>query len=1157
MANGLDEFNLQLSGELDQQQSKKNINDDIATLERAIEHLKVQAEIDPNSVKNIAKQLSDILNQKVVVDNIQIDATKVSKTAQQVGQKIGDVVEKSVQQSLSIDDVIDKQVTDLMAKYSIAGKKGSKAFEEIRQAVVEYRKELVNANNADFDPDDFLSFIGSQADIRKVTSALTDHMKVADATKDTYASLAEYIKHVNNSGTKIHLPESIRQEYGDDFSSMRSQLGKAFTTGHGGDFESFITELNGQLGNVIDMSQGAEAAFGDLVQKVNSAKGGNFLSGDELFKQGYLDRNEIERDITSAIDIIEEEEKKLAQVSTATANTIVQNEQKKQQAYQQTAKAQNSVDNPDLDLSGNTQKIEQFKESLAELGTVDSKYVDKLSDRFGNLGIQIQSINASLSEVAVHEKGEYMGTKEILSSTLKGIDKYGQAITLTEAWDLTNHEFVKSLDAVGSSFQDVQKHVTTYQTKLNDLKTKYSNANVDYSGFEEVLSNFQKGIGTVDDLKLAFNQLENSAKLGVQSLKSQSSSFDPIQQALNNMRDMPSMLKTLEASMSGVKDKTSLAGISVKDLTTKYEALQQEMTANGGKVPLTDQWTQDYRELMSTVTSATKQVDALKKAEASDNSQATKQANYYSSILASYRQMYDIKKKLLSAGEEEAKVLESQRKSLSASIASNYKQLGKQGLTDKDWQSQVDALKKEQEYQLSLTQARISDKNAIQEQTQAQRDYANALKEQEALQKNVNKIQLSTDITKIENDYKRFGIVSQEVEDNLKELKIARENALKAEGTDRASAEIEKYNQKLAETKSSWKELQATQVSVNQRTSQMTEMQEWMRKNKNATKLCGDQVERLIKECQTCDKVRFDQIKNEFKELQVEAGKAGKLGNTLFGGIIEQGKKFIQWSGVTGAVMTVSNKVREAVDELKDLDDILTEITKTSDLTEQQLVKLGDSAYDTASKYGRTASDYLTGVQEMYRSGFSNAEEMAELSILAQSAGDMDKTLSNDYLLATNAAYKYKGSIEELNKVLDSQNYITNNAAISMKDIADATTETASVAAQYGVQIDELSALIATATANTRESGSEVGTALKAILINLQDTTSKPVTETFDALGISMTKVENGAERLKTPIELIHELADAYNSLPEGDIMRANILNEIGQKRHANVCVVI
>ena len=156
MAN-LDEFNLQLSGELDQQQSKKNINDDIATLGKAIEHLKVQAEIDPNSVKNIAKQLSDILNQKIVVDNIQIDTVKATKTAQQLGQKIGDTVEKSVQQSLSIDDIIDKQVTDLMSKYSIAGKKGSKAFNEIRQAVVDYRKELIEGNNTPIDQDDIFS----------------------------------------------------------------------------------------------------------------------------------------------------------------------------------------------------------------------------------------------------------------------------------------------------------------------------------------------------------------------------------------------------------------------------------------------------------------------------------------------------------------------------------------------------------------------------------------------------------------------------------------------------------------------------------------------------------------------------------------------------------------------------------------------------------------------------------------------------------------------------------------------------------------------------------------------------------------------------------------------------------------------------------------
>ena len=339
----------------------------------------------------------------------------------------------------------------------------------------------------------------------------------------------------------------------------------------------------------------------------------------------------------------------------------------------------------------------------------------------------------------------------------------------------------------------------------------------------------------------------------------------------------------------------------------------------------------------------------------------------------------------------------------------------------------------------------------------------------------------------------------------------------------------------------------------------ITRLNEQLRKNSAYSIDAKNKVKAWIHELEstTVADTRLKEINSDMKKLHSEMAQAGKIGKSLSQTFKSAVRSFLEWTTASGAVMEVFNSIRRGINELKELDDILTEISKTSDLTTDQLKELGDVAFDSASKYGKKASDYLTGVQEMYRAGFDNAEQMAELSLLAQSAGDMGSELSNDYIMATNAAYKYKGSIEELNEVLDSQNYITNNAAISMKDIADATTETASVAAQYGVQIDELSALIATATANTRESGSEVGTALKAILINLQDTTSKPVTETFNALGISMTKVVDGAEQLKTPIELIHELANAYNSLPEGDIMRANILNEIGQKRHANTLASI
>ena len=93
-------------------------------------------------------------------------------------------------------------------------------------------------------------------------------------------------------------------------------------------------------------------------------------------------------------------------------------------------------------------------------------------------------------------------------------------------------------------------------------------------------------------------------------------------QALNNMRDMPTMLKTLETNMSGLQNKSALTGISVDDLTSRYMKLKTEMDASGGKVPLADgSWAKEYQKLMSDVVASTKRVAAeQKKAEKANQS---------------------------------------------------------------------------------------------------------------------------------------------------------------------------------------------------------------------------------------------------------------------------------------------------------------------------------------------------------------------------------------------------------------------------------------------------------------------------------------------------------------------------------------------------------
>lgn len=254
-----------------------------------------------------------------------------------------------------------------------------------------------------------------------------------------------------------------------------------------------------------------------------------------------------------------------------------------------------------------------------------------------------------------------------------------------------------------------------------------------------------------------------------------------------------------------------------------------------------------------------------------------------------------------------------------------------------------------------------------------------------------------------------------------------------------------------------------------------------------------------------------------------------------------------------------ADQIRDAIGELKEMDSILTEISKTSDNTASELKKLANESFDVASEYGRNVTDYLTAVQEMSRSGFygKQGEAMAELSMLGQAAGDMTSDVSNSYLLATNAAYDYAGSVEKLNTVLDGQNMITNRNSVAMLDMAQATSKSASMASQTGVEVDELSAIIGTAVARTKQNGNIIGTSLKSLFVNLQDTSNEKIVDTFNALGVSQTKFVDGAEQLKTPIELLKELSVAYNNLPEGSTLKADVLRNIGQKRQANVLAAI
>lgn len=464
----------------------------------------------------------------------------------------------------------------------------------------------------------------------------------------------------------------------------------------------------------------------------------------------------------------------------------------------------------------------------------------------------------------------------------------------------------------------------------------------------------------------------------------------------------------------------------------------------------------------------------------------------------------------------------------------------------------------------SIVQHLDKTKNAVNQTAEA----INTLKEKAQIDKIqfliTDRGDITTQIKTLNDSFTKLGLSANDVKakmngvnTELTELKAIINNGANNSAItsqfDKLQAVLKETQNDLRSTRSEYSLLMSTQ----QRLSKANEIEAWNQKNSKATKAVRSANEEYIISLRNLNsqmtRMQFNDIVNGFKKSELSMRGLNKLGASITDQLSQASESFTQWLSVSSGIMFLFSKTKDAVSEIKELDDVLTEVSKTSDLTLQELKKLGLSSYDTASKYGRTASDYLSGVQSMSQSGFYGAkgEAMAEQSLLAQAAGDMSQEIADKYVLATNAAYKFNGEAKKLNEVLDGQNSISNRNSVALEDMALAMSEAGTVASSYRVSVEDLSAMIGTIESVTKSGGSEVGNSLKSILINLQNITSDKIVTTLNSANASMTEFINGAEQLRDPVSILRDLAKTFNELDEADPLRAEILTNIGGKYQA------
>lgn len=268
-------------------------------------------------------------------------------------------------------------------------------------------------------------------------------------------------------------------------------------------------------------------------------------------------------------------------------------------------------------------------------------------------------------------------------------------------------------------------------------------------------------------------------------------------------------------------------------------------------------------------------------------------------------------------------------------------------------------------------------------------------------------------------------------------------------------------------------------------------------------------------------------------------------------------------------ISTPITLLQSALDELKAVDTELVNIQKVMGATAGEMENLSEKAYEVGSSLGIAASDYLASVTKWAQAGYGSlSDELGELSVKTQKVGDVQEATANQFLLSVDAAYKYKGNISELTKVLDGANEISNNYATSVEKLAGGMGIVSSLAAQAGMEVQETMAAIGTITAVTQESGNSAARALRALILNIQGSTEIAIDEasgerwtedeikaTAAALGdlnVATREYKDGVEQLRNPMDVIVELSDKYRKGLISEVQLQEVVSSLGGKVRSN-----
>ena len=790
-----------------------------------------------------------------------------------------------------------------------------------------------------------------------------------------------------------------------------------------------------------------------------------------------------------------------------------------------------------------------------------------------NLGIKIKVDYSSIDDLA-KKINQLTKDKLEIDLTLNTNKATEKLTTFKSKYDELKTYMKDGLDlkfdsngSFDKAFQNMKTNADKVSGSISDIKKQANEMNEKFKGSDGSLSTMARTVKTLangtkqttDSMTRNMNSYQKTVETVVDGEKKSIKTTTDKKMALKEIASVMSEIGSLNTksltadsrSNDAIKDRISILKSQLMSLQTQYKDIFKEDSGKSDIVAQTSALNAYNQEIKRASIEKQKQAQFDKETEST-----------IKQIVQLENERYRLLKQSDSVGDNEASVLRKQADAIKEKSAELSKQQGLAERVNSTQAQSLSNLQKENEVarEYSSTLARAKDEDSARAKAQA-----NAYREIKSQMQDVYSIQEKiTQLTALEKNGTLTGKEETKLQSLRQELSVRQEimtatkNQHTVEGnltsTQRDSlSALQKEKSYKLESARATAEINAEARKTDQLYDEIASSMKKVHTLSNELADAGSSQSRVIRNIIDLEEKRQNTIRetlslqgrvnnsredelntmrkqnNELQEQNAERSTTRRYDNLTTGG------------GMLGGMlnpMSIANDARQAAmtfyDSIAPIDAALVNISKVAEEPQEQLDEFATTIYDTASTVGKSAEEYAVSVERWLTAGktLNDSVELSKVSVMGAFVGNIGESEMVDYMSVPLNAYK-KDALEA-SDIINAMNEVANKNAIEMDDMGSAYKRAASTSAQAGTTFAQLTGIITAGQEATRVGGETMGTAVKAMDVNIGKIGSRITSmdntkfEFLESIGVNV-KDSNG--ELKSTFKVLEDLNKVWKNL--------------------------